>query len=346
MPEDDAVTYLWLARVRMVSTRGMENHCQELRKDNNMNTLYVDSTVNDDVRRQRLYNGQIFVFSPRPSSVALCKFAREMIEEAFTPLDPREAQYSLSVEEFVAIVAPLRPKFIHHPKSKQLIREILNELGCDVNKTYFDVPRMRVVTHGGYLNAGVAYPLHPHRDSWYASPLCQLNWWLPIYDIESESAMAFQPRYWNQAVRNGSSSYNHYEWNSNGRKNAAQYIKEDTRKQPRPEEHIELDPQIRVVCSVGGIILFSGAQLHWTVPNTSGRTRFSIDFRTVHIDDVIAKGGAPNLDSAPQGTTLRELMRASDHAHIPQEVISLYEDEPPTSGDLVFQPPELSTPAR
>jgi hypothetical protein len=303
-----------------------------------MNTLYFDSTVSDDVRRQRLYNGQLFVFSPRPSSMALCQFARELTEEAFAPLDPREAQHSLPVEEFVAIAAPLKPKFIHHPKTKQLLRELLDEFGCDMNKTYFDVPRMRIVTHGGYLNAGVAYPLHPHRDSWYASPLCQLNWWLPLYDFESESSMAFQPRYWSQPVRNGSSSYNHYEWNRDGRKNSAKYIKEDTRKQPRAEEHIEIDPHLRVVCQVGGMILFSGAQFHWTVPNTSGRTRFSIDFRTVHIDDVIAKHGAPNIDSAPQGTTLRELMRASDLSLIPQEVIALYEDKPLTSGVLVFQP--------
>jgi hypothetical protein len=303
-----------------------------------MNTLYFDSTVSDDVRRQRLYNGQLFVFSPRPSSMALCQFARELTEEAFAPLDPREAQHSLPVEEFVAIAAPLKPKFIHHPKTKQLLRELLDEFGCDMNKTYFDVPRMRIVTHGGYLNAGVAYPLHPHRDSWYASPLCQLNWWLPLYDFESESSMAFQPRYWSQPVRNGSSSYNHYEWNRDGRKNSAKYIKEDTRKQPRAEEHIEIDPHLRVVCQVGGMILFSGAQFHWTVPNTSGRTRFSIDFRTVHIDDVISKHGAPNIDSAPQGTTLRELMRASDLSLIPQEVIALYEDKPLTSGVLVFQP--------
>ena len=37
-------------------------------------------------------------------------------------------------------------------------------------------------------------------------------------------------------------------------------------------------------------------------------------------------------------------MRASDLLRIPQEVIALYEDEPPTSGDLVFQPPDLSEP--
>ena len=45
-----------------------------------MNTIYLDSTVGDEVRRQRLYNGQLFIFSPRPSSVALCEFAREMIQ--------------------------------------------------------------------------------------------------------------------------------------------------------------------------------------------------------------------------------------------------------------------------
>lgn len=150
--------------------------------------------------------------------------------------------------------------------------------------------------------------------------------------------MAFHPRYWSQSVRNGSSSFNYYEWNSVGRKNAAQHIKTDTRKQPRPEEPIELEPQVRVVCKAGGIILFSGAQLHSTVPNTSGGTRYSIDFRTVHIDDVVTMGGAPNIDSAPTGTSLRDFMRGTDLSRIPDEMIALYEDKPSTSGEFVFQP--------
>jgi hypothetical protein len=254
-----------------------------------MNTIFFDSTMNDDERRQHLYNGQLFVFSPCPSAIALCEFARELIEEAFAPLDPREAQYSLPVEEYVAIVAKLKPYFIHHPKSKQFIQGILSELGCDLSKTYFDVPRMRTATHGGYLTSGIAYAFHPHRDTWYSAPSCQLNWWFPIYDIESENAMAFHPRYWSQPVKNGSSGYNYYEWNKQSRKNAAQHIKTDTRKQPHAEEPLELEPQLRLVSKVGGIIIFSGAQMHSTVPNTSGRTRFSIDFRTVHIDDVVAQ---------------------------------------------------------
>jgi len=292
-------------------------------------------------RRQHLYNGQLFVFSPCPSAIALCEFARELIEEAFAPLDPREAQYSLPVEEYVAILAKLKPYFIHHPKSKQFIQGILSELGCDLSKTYFDVPRMRTATHGGYLTSGIAYAFHPHRDTWYSAPSCQLNWWFPIYDIESENAMAFHPRYWSQPVKNGSSGYNYYEWNKQSRKNAAQHIKTDTRKQPHAEEPLELEPQLRLVSKVGGIIIFSGAQMHSTVPNTSGRTRFSIDFRTVHIDDVVAQRGAPNIDSACTGTTLRDFLCATDFSQIPEDLILPYENEQPMSDKLVLQTPAL-----
>ncbi|MGH2413627.1 MAG: hypothetical protein ACRDEA_08040, partial [Microcystaceae cyanobacterium] len=63
-----------------------------------MNTIFFDSTINDEVRRQHLYNRQIFVYSPCSSAISMCEFARELIEEAFAPLDPRTAQYDLPVE--------------------------------------------------------------------------------------------------------------------------------------------------------------------------------------------------------------------------------------------------------
>jgi hypothetical protein len=305
-----------------------------------MNTLYFDSKVDDDERRRRLYDGQLFVFSPRPSTTALCDFARELIEEAFHPLEPQHAQDTLPVERFVEIVAPLKPRFIHHPKTKALLLELLADFGLDLDKTYFDVPRMRVAASGDYLNAGVAYPLHPHRDIWYSSPMCQLNWWLPVYPFESESSMAFHLKYWDQPVKNSSGEYNHYEWNQSGRKNASKEVKADTRKQPKAQEELELDPQIRVVCPPGGMILFSGAHLHSTVPNSSGRSRFSIDFRTANLDELETQGGPPNLDRACTGTTLFELRRASDLSPVPEEIIRIYDPNPPEDREgLVFKPP-------
>jgi Phytanoyl-CoA dioxygenase (PhyH) len=303
-----------------------------------MTAIYFDSPNPDELRRQRLYQGELYVFSPRPSTIALRNHAREMIEEAFDGIDPEFAQYSLPVEEYVAIGAPLKPAFIHHPKTKQLIQKVLEDLRCDMLKTYLDVPRLRLTTSDGYLTAGVGYAFQPHRDTWYSAPMCQLNWWLPIYDFEAESAMAFHPVYWDRPVKNGSSEFNYYDWNRQGRKGAAQHIHKDTRKQPYPEEPINLDPQIRVVCPAGGIVLFSPAHLHSTVPNTSGRTRYSMDFRTVHWDDVVVKAGAPNLDSEPTGTSLRDFMRGTDLAPFPSEVLELYETETPTGDLLVFRP--------
>ena len=307
-----------------------------------MNTIYFDSTVEDETRRKQLYQGQLFVYSPSPSSSALCSFAREMIQGAFGSVDPLKAQYTMPVERYVEIMAQLKPKFIHHPKSKQLIQGILDEFGCDLSKTYFDVPRLRTATSDGYLTTGIAYAFHPHRDTWYSAPFCQLNWWLPVYEIQSENSLAFHPRYWTQPLRNGSNRYNYYRWNEHSRKNAAKHIKTDTRDQPRPEEPVELDPQTRLVCKAGGSILFSGSQLHSTVPNTAGRARFSIDFRTVHLDDVAARNGAPNIDSACTGTTLRDFLCAADLSRMPEELILPYDQEPPTDGVLVFGLPEAN----
>jgi hypothetical protein len=303
-----------------------------------MNTIYTDASFGDDKRRGLLYEGQLFSYSNRASIRALCEFAGEMIREAFGTLDPLTAQYHMTVEEFVTIFGPLKPKFIHHPESKRLIRNILEDFGCSLEDTYQDVPRLRAVTSDGYLTSGVGYAHHPHRDTWYSAPFQQINWWLPIFEMASESSMAFHPHYWSEPVKNGSREFNYYEWNSVGRTSASQHIKSDTRKQPKPEEPMQLDPQIRIVPEPGGVILFSAAQMHSTVPNTSGKTRFSIDFRTVHLKDVENKIGAPNIDSECTGTSLRDFLRASELSAMPEHVVALYEPEPVGEGVLVYKP--------
>lgn len=289
--------------------------------------IFCDFKADDVKRREELYRGSIFLYSPSPAAIKFCEFARELIEAAFSPYDPRTVHQKLEVERCVEILAELKPRFIHHPRSKELIRGLLAERGCDLEQTHFDVPRLRTAYPSNYLASGIAYAFHPHRDTWYSAPFCQINWWMPVYQLNSENCMAFHPRYWSQPVKNGSSQYNYAKWNRESRQNAAQHIKADTRVQPKPEEPLELDPQVRLVCDVGGILLFSAAQLHSTVPNTSGEARYSIDFRTVHLNEVWAKTGAPNIDSECTGTTMRDYLRGTDLSHIPDEAIALYDEE-------------------
>jgi hypothetical protein len=290
-----------------------------------VHTIYFDANVSDDVRRNELYDGQLFTYSPTSSSTELVRFARQLIADAFDGLDPETAQYHMPVEQYAARLADLKPKFIHHPTSKELVRGILRELHCDLERTYFDVPRMRTATSDNYLTSGIAYAFHPHRDTWYSAPQCQLNWWIPVFELESGRSMALHPGYWARAVRNSSRGYNYEEWNKTNRFTASQHVGTDTRVQPKAEEPMDLNPQVRVVTPVGGILVFSAAQIHSTVPNTTGRTRFSIDFRTVHIDDVSAMRGAPNVDSACTGTTMKDYLRGSDLSKIPASLIAMYE---------------------
>jgi hypothetical protein len=291
-----------------------------------MHSIYCDAVMPDDQRREKLYQGQLFQYSACDASLRLICHAREMIEEAFNGIDPVYAQFHMPVEEYVSIVSPLKPRFIHDPRTKQILQDVLQQVGCDPDLTYQDVPRLRMVTSDGYLTSGVGYAHHPHRDTWYSAPMAQINWWLPIYPMESESAMAFHPHYWKTPVLNSSSEFNYDDWNANGRANAAQHIKSDTRKQSKPLETIELEPEIRVVLEPGAMLLFSAAHMHSTVPNTSGRTRYSIDFRTVHIGDVRNRKRPPNVDSYCTGTSIRDFLRSRDLTPVPDDVVAIFEN--------------------
>ena len=288
-----------------------------------MNVL-LDSTMPDAQRRAALYAGNVFVYSPRRSALDLCEFARSLIRTAFSGVDPQTAQREMPVEQYVAVLERLKPEFIHHPESKRLIQALLRDYGCDEQTTYFDVPRMRTATSDAYLTTGIAYAFHPHRDTWYSAPMCQVNFWMPIYEVQADNVMAFHPQYWDRSIRNTSSVYDYQRWTATSRFNAAQHIGTDTRVQPKAEVAVEMVPDVRVVAPVGGLMMFSAAQLHSTVPNSSGRTRFSIDFRTVCADDVLGRQGAANRDSHCTGTALTDFLRVSDLSRLPQEAIDIY----------------------
>ncbi|WP_018634711.1 hypothetical protein [Parafrankia elaeagni] len=304
-----------------------------------MTAIFADAAMPDDRRRTLIYQGNIFVVAPNAATLALTEFARGLLEEVFSPHHPTRAQYEMPVERFVEIFGPVKPRFIHHPRTKDLVRDVVEQLGADLAETYIDVPRLRGVTSDGYLTAGAGYAFPLHRDVWWSAPLAQINWWLPIYDFEAESSMAFHPHYWEKGISNGSEEFNYYVYNATGRAQAAQHISRDTRKQPGPREPVQPDPQLRVVCPVGGIIGFSAAQMHSTVPNTSGRTRFSIDFRTVNVSDLREGRSAPNVDSYCEGTSLRDFRRGTDGAQVPGELVARYDSgEVPEGAVLVYEP--------
>lgn len=308
-----------------------------------MHTIHIDPTKNDSWIRDELYDGQLVVYSARRSIKAVMDHAEKMLNEAFAPHDPLYAQFEMPVEEWVAIFAALKPRFIHHPETMRLLVSVLEELGWDLDQWYVDVPRFRGVTSHGYLTTGVGYAHHPHRDNWWSAPMQQINFWMPIYEYESTSGMEFYPDYWDAEVTNSSNEFDYYDWNAHGRADAAKMIKKDTRKQPKATIDLDLKNKLRLVVPVGGAQVFAACHLHGAVGNDTGRARFSLDWRVVNYADLESGNAPKNYDCNGLGTSLRDFRRARDLAPIPEEIIARYDngygaDADKTDKVLVFQP--------
>jgi hypothetical protein len=301
--------------------------------------VQFDQPVGGPIPRAQMYGGTINVTSPSATSVAFAMFARQLIGEAFGGRDPELAQFDLPVADYAAILNVLKPRFNQHPESKRFLQQLLAERGCDPETTYFDVPRLRTSTSDDYLTTGMAYSWRPHRDTWYSAPLAQLNHWMPVYDVSEDNAMAFHTEYFNQAITNDSATYNYYEWNAKYRGAAASNLRAESRPLPGPTETVNPFSAAVFVTPVGGMLQFSGHHLHSSVPNESGRTRFSIDFRMVDVADIRAGLGARNVDGRCTGSSIRDFMSAAHLSPMSDDIVALFNDGTETSGELVYKPP-------
>src|SRR5215469_10589803 len=122
-----------------------------------MTDVIFDPPRDDEGWRKKIYDGDVIILSSTPEMLALVEHTRTMIEDAFAPLDPRRAHESLAVERCVEILTVLKPSYIHHPRTKELIKCVLSAFGCAPNKTYQDVPRLRCAFPKRYLTTGIAY---------------------------------------------------------------------------------------------------------------------------------------------------------------------------------------------
>ncbi len=303
-----------------------------------MVNVYIDPTFDDGERRRRLFAGDVIVYTHVPEIDAFAAFARELITEAFAPVDPITVHESRTPEQLADTLIDFKPKFIHHPESMQHLRRVTTALGAAPDATYADVPKLRTAFPSGSLNTGIAYAFQPHRDTWYAAPKNQINWWLPVWPAVADNVMEFFPRGFGNVIDNNSGDYDYYVANS-WRGNIKSFSgAKDTRVHPAPVPALPADEaRLTLVPPVGGVMLFSGDQLHASIPNTTHVTRYSIDFRTVDASDLAERRGAPVVDVACRGTALRDFHRLTDGAGFTEDEIAPYDTES-AEGIKVFQP--------
>lgn len=275
--------------------------------------VYFNRSLTDDERRDRAFRGAIFIHSGLPGIGALAAWARELIEEAFRGVpDLLQAHRHLSLEDFIARASPLKSRFTNDPRTKQLCQELISGIGADPDRTYFDLPRLRVIPPANFLTAGVSYNYAPHRDTWYAHPRQLVNFWAPVFDTEETTVMTMFIDQFRRPVQNSSANWNYDDWVKNSRFAAAQNVQKEERSHPLPLAAVGGTTQLRLVLNGGDVMIFSTCQLHASTPNATDRIRFSFDLRTLNIDDVLQERGPQDPDGRATGTTLPDFLRGRD----------------------------------
>lgn len=299
-----------------------------------MSAVYVDPRVSNEDLRKLLYQGGVVVLTHLDPVAEFVEFARAELNKLFSPHDPQQAHRHHTPAELASMLGSWKPAFIHHERSRELVKAIALAAGFDAEETMYDVPKPRTAYPSDHLTTGIAFAFPWHRDTWYAGPAQQLNWWFPIFDIEPRNAMKFDVGSFARRVENDSATFDSYQANKD-RLTAAGQVGKDSRSRPHALNHEAAD-ELVLLPSPGQIILFSGAQLHASIPNTSGIARYSVDFRTIDRRDLLSGLGAPLVDVECSGTMLREFASVATDEHLPEALVREFAGAPPEDAILLF----------
>jgi hypothetical protein len=272
--------------------------------------LLLDSTLREPARRASLLRGEVHLLAATPQTRALCDAMRGQLANTFPESAPRQAQHLLSPEEFFTRIRRLR-LWLAQGALREELQAIAVAFGCQPETTYFDSLRLRAVTSDGHQNPAAALAYYPHRDAWFANPSCQLNWWMPLFEVKQEQGLGFYPSYWDKPIKNDSSCFDYDEFLRAGGWQAYGDGVKAVQHHPTVKEAISEEP-VQLACAPDSLLLFAGAHLHASMPHNTKETRFSVEFRSISLDDLRARRGAPNVDNASKGSTLRDFLRLSD----------------------------------
>ena len=255
--------------------------------------------------RERLFRGELLVFRRLPVMLALAGRARAMAEAAFAPAFPPFAQDGFEPEEFRARAVALRRSFLHDPEARAAFRAMIEALGLDPASTFADRLILRLQPSGSAYAGRRSRDLPPHRDTWGSNLMAQVNLWGPVFPVEPGATMVIWPDLFIRPASNTSA-----EWD-------LERLRAAPGRYPLLPEfrgNLEGERVLTVLIEPGDLLCFSGAHLHASRPNRTGRVRVSIDTRILVRADLEAGRGAVNVDGRAPRDGREWFHRVSDGA--------------------------------
>ncbi len=256
--------------------------------------------------RAALYAGRIFKLAPTeprcawPTSRPGCCGANSA---ARTCGGSRRAT---PPERLFAAVGRVRRALYTSARWHEAVRDLIAASGFDPAAYAFDPLRLRTVLHRGHEIPARRAVYVAHRDTWYAHPQAAITWWLPLDDLDADETFVFYPDAFATpgAERLGAFDYDRWVQDGWALKIGWQDGRRDGRRVIRACSAPTRARRSASPAVAARLLLFSGAHLHRTLPQATGRARFSLDFRIAHLGDVAAGTGAPNADNRSRGSAL------------------------------------------
>ncbi len=233
-----------------------------------------------------MFSGRVLVFCGLAPVQSLVEIARGTIARVFAEHDPFQAHRVLSAADFKARNFALRKAFDADAEAAAAFLSMFYEAAnLDPETTYRDRLILRSSAPIAPLHDDPQMVLPAHRDTWGSGYLCQINWWLPVYEIDAASTAMIYPSYWDRPVANNAKGW---DWRR---------MRHDPAYPPLPTA-TAYDPKdgLPLVLEPGEVAAFSGAHLHATIPNRTSKPRFSADTRTVDLRDIAQQRGGPDVD--------------------------------------------------
>ncbi len=263
-----------------------------------------------------LHGGTIFHVTGLTAAMELAAAARRFLENEY-PARSSETLHDPALP--FTEVQSLRRRIRESSEFRERAVAVLTAFGLPRDGAYLDAVRLRMTMPGD--RPETAATRYIHRDTWYANPGCQWNWWIPLYPVTRERSFALYPTYFDQPIANDSARFRYDEWMAGGGfqsgRPAGQHF---PRALAVPAASTAVVPEL----DAGEVLIFAAAQLHGTLINTSDRTRWTLELRTVLDDDLRNLRTAPNCDNASTGTVLRHMYRLDDGSVPPEEVVERY----------------------
>jgi hypothetical protein len=268
----------------------------------------VSQALPEAERNARVYAGEIIVFRDFTAVRELVERLAAHCRQHFGG-DPELVHERLDEAGVNTAAEALRRDVLADAAVGERLKAAFEAVGVDVADTYGDGLKQRVQVASSTSGRRMVSPLGAHRDTWGTNVQAQTNWWAPTFATTPERTIALFPTHFARAVANDSAGWDFRELL---RRLREQGPEPDYPLLPTATEAPAWAEALPISLRPGDLMCFSGAHLHASVPNSTARTRFSFETRTVNGRDARHGAGAPNVDGAAVRTTWQLFRRLSD----------------------------------